>query len=129
MAQIDKHSLKRSLITHRRKTTVISLLFLIILIIMIYIISQPERSVANFCKVAVENKSSLQSGANHEESLSAYSKLEAVSPDDIRPDITTIRKGYEIILDDPSKTLETGFGTISSEGRRTDYINKNCPDF
>lgn len=101
----------------------------ILLTVTYSIITQPERSVANFCKVAKENKASLLSGANNEQSLDVYKKLEVVAPSDIRPDITTIRKGYEAIVQDPSNTINAGLGMSASESRRTDYINKNCTDF
>jgi hypothetical protein len=47
--------------------------------------------VANFCRVAKEEKSILVGDVNYEKRLDSYRKLEAVSPDDIRPDITAIR--------------------------------------
>jgi len=93
------------------------------------IITQPERSVASFCKVAKENKSALLPNANNEQRLSAYTKLEVVSPDEIRPDITAIKKGYESAVKDPANAFTTGLGIAASEGRRTEYLNKHCTDF
>jgi len=90
---------------------------------------KPERSVSSFCSVAKQEKSVLVGDVNYEKRLRAYEKLEAVSPDDIRPDITTIRKGYEEIIKHPSNTLSTGFGMSASESRRTAYVNSNCKDF
>ncbi|MDN5274747.1 MAG: hypothetical protein JWP06_648 [Candidatus Saccharibacteria bacterium] len=92
-------------------------------------LTQPERSAANFCNVAKEQKPTLTSDVDYQKRLDSYKKLESVSPDDIRPDITTIRKGYEVIVQDPSKTLSAGFGMSGAEGRRTAYINSNCKDF
>lgn len=65
----------------------------------------------------------------YEKRLESYKKLEAVSPDDIRPDISTIRKGYEEIVKSTSNTLSAGLGMTGAESRRTTYINKNCKDF
>lgn len=93
------------------------------------LISTPERSVAAFCKVAKENKNSLMAGASNEQSLDVYRKLEPVAPNEIRSDIVTIKKGYEVITSDPSKAFDAGLGMSTSEQRRTDYINKNCTNF
>lgn len=118
------YSKKRNLIV-----IIISVLILIAVIIGLFVAMQPQRTVANFCKVAKEEKSTLVGDVNYEKRLEAYKKLEAVSPDDIRPDITTIRKGYEEIVKNPSNTLNTGFGMSGAENRRTSYIDANCKDF
>jgi hypothetical protein len=85
--------------------------------------------VANFCKVAKEEKSILVGDVNYEKRLDSYKKLETVSPDDIRPDITTIRKGYEDIVKSPSNTISAGLGMSGAESRRTAYVDSNCKDF
>lgn len=90
---------------------------------------QPERTVANFCKVAIEEKATLVGNVNYEMRLEAYKKLEAVSPEDIHPDIKTIRRGYEEIIQNPSTSLSSGIGMSGSENRRTTYIEQNCKDF
>lgn len=106
-----------------------AVLILVAVIIGLYFAMQPQRTVASFCRVAKEQKSILVGDVNYEKRLDAYRKLEVVSPDDIRPDITTIRKGYEEIVKSPSNTISTGFGMSGAENRRTDYINTNCKDF
>lgn len=93
------------------------------------VLTQSQRSVANFCKVAKDEKTILTGDVSYEQRLEAYKKLEAVSPDEIQSDITTIRKGYETIIQDPSKALSAGFGMSGAENRRTDFIDQNCTDF
>ncbi len=100
-----------------------------VIIIGLFFATQPERSVASFCRVAKEEKSVLTGDVNYEKRLESYKKLEAVSPDDIRPDISTIRKGYEEIVKNPSSTLSTGLGMSGAENRRTTYIDTNCKNF
>lgn len=115
-----------------KKKLLLGIGFIIILICTIAVlisITQPQRTVANFCRVAKEEKAVLTGDVNYEQRLESYKKLEAVSPDGIRPDITTIRKGYEDILSNPSGTLSTGIGMSGAENRRTAYITKNCPNF
>lgn len=120
-----------SILSKKRNLVIIivAVLILIAVIIGLFIAMQPQRTVANFCKVAKEEKSTLVGDVNYEKRLETYKKLEVVSPDDIRPDITTIRKGYEEIVKNPSNTLNTGFGMSGAENRRTAYIDANCKDF
>lgn len=107
----------------------VSLLLIASLIVVLFLLIRPERSVTSFCRVAKEQKSVLTGDVSYDKRLEAYKKLEAVSPDDILSDITTIRKGYESIVQNPSNTISAGLGIAGAENRRTDYINKNCPDF
>lgn len=44
----------------------------------------------------------------YDKRLEAYKQLEMVSPDDIKSDITSIRKGYEDIVKNPSNTIAAG---------------------
>lgn len=101
----------------------------ILVILIAFLLMQPERSVASFCRVAKQEKSVLVGDVPYEKRLESYKKLEAVSPDDIRSDISTIRKGYEEIVKSPSNTLSAGLGMTGAESRRTTYINTNCKDF
>lgn len=102
---------------------------LIGVIIILNLLFQPSRTAANFCRVAKEQKPILIGDVNYEKRVEAYKKLEAVSPDEIQPDIAAIRKGYETIVQNPSNALGAGFGMMGSEGRRSTYIKANCPDF
>lgn len=118
----------------KKYTTVMAiisgLLLITLIIIVTVLLQQPERTVASFCRVAKEQKPILlTSNDNYEKRLEAYKKLESVSPEEIRSDITTIRKGYESIVENPSNTISAGLGMSSAENRRTDYITKNCSDF
>lgn len=124
------NSKKNPILSNKRVLVILAAaLILIAVIIGLYFAMQPQRTVANFCRVAKEQKSILVGDVNYEKRLDAYRKLEVVSPDDIRPDITTIRKGYEEIVKSPSNTISTGLGMSGAENRRTDYINTNCKDF
>lgn len=100
-----------------------------IAIVIAFLMIQPERSIANFCNVAKQEKATLTGDVSYEKRLDAYKQLESVSPDSIKPDITTIRKGYEEIVRNPSNTLAAGLGMSGAENRRTAYINSNCKDF
>lgn len=123
---------QKSNVSSKRRIAIVAIIVLLvgILVSTILISFKPERTVDSFCHVAKEEKAILQTGGgNYEQRVKAYSKLEAVSPDDIRSDITTIRKGYESIVQNPSNTISAGMGMSGAETRRTDYITKNCTDF
>jgi hypothetical protein len=113
----------------KRTLVIITTLLFLAVIIGLFFAMRPERSIASFCRVAKEEKPILTGDVDYKKRLDSYKKLEAVSPNAIQSDITTIRKGYEQIVQDPSKTLSAGFGMSGAENRRTAYINSNCKDF
>lgn len=126
--QNDTHN-KQYLTKRNIMLLAVTMLVLAVIIIAAFSFMRPERSVASFCSVAKEEKSTLMGDVGYDKRLEAYKKLEAVSPDDIQSDITTIRKGYESIVQNPSNTISAGLGMSGAENRRTDYITKNCTDF
>lgn len=125
----QNHHKDATSLTKKRTVVIVIAILLLMVIIGLVFIMQPQRTVANFCKVAKDEKSTLVGDVNYEKRLEAYKKIESVSPDDIRPDISTIRKGYEEIVKNPSSTLSTGFGMSGAENRRDTYIDSNCKDF
>ncbi|HMI09951.1 MAG TPA: hypothetical protein VK497_06155 [Candidatus Saccharimonadales bacterium] len=130
MKHQDKVGYDFNQFTKRKNLIIIGGVTAAVVVIMSFIFfTQPERSIASFCRVAKEEKSVLVGDVNYEKRFNTYEKLESVSPDDIRSDIITIRKGYEEIIKHPSDTLSSGFGMSASESRRTAYINSNCKDF
>jgi FtsZ-interacting cell division protein ZipA len=126
---INKTNNKQYLIKRNIILLVVTILALVVILIAAFLLIQPERSVASFCSVAKEQKAVLTADVGYDKRLEAYKKLEAVSPDDIQSDITTIRKGYESIVQNPSNTISAGLGMSGAENRRTDYIAKNCSGF
>lgn len=116
-------------LSKKRILLIAGALLLLVVIVGLFFAMQPQRTVANFCQVASEEKSILTGSVNYEKRVEAYKKLESVSPDTIQPDITAIRKGYESIVQSPSNTISAGLGIAGSENRRSDYIKTNCPNF
>ncbi len=116
--------------TRKRPLFVVGCTLLLGCLVLIFVfLTQPQRTVANFCSTAKEEKAILVGNVNYRQRLDAYKRLEAVSPDAIQPDITIIRKGYEDIVSNPSDTLSAGLGMSGAENRRSAYINANCPNF
>lgn len=109
--------------------SVCGLLVTIVFVVMVLLLMQPQRTVANFCKVADDEKSVLTGNVNDSLVLDAYRKLEAVAPSSIAPDVTETRKGYESIVANPSSTLSTGFGIAGAQNRINTYLQSNCSSY
>jgi hypothetical protein len=118
-----------SLLKKKTRIIIIAVLLILIVITGLFFVVQPQKTVAHFCQVAKDEKPVLTGDVNYERRLESYKKLEAASPDDIRPDISSIRKGYEEIVKNPSNVIGAGLGISGAESRRDSYINSNCKDF
>lgn len=109
--------------------SICGLLVIIVLAVIVFLLMQPQRTVANFCKVADGEKSVLTGNVNDSLVLDAYKKLETVAPSSIAPDVTETRKGYESIVANPSSTLSTGFGIAGAQNRINTYLQSNCSSY
>jgi hypothetical protein len=112
----------------KKKIIIIAAPLVLAVIAGLFFAMQPQRTAANFCRVVKDEKSILVGDVNYEQRLEAYKKLEAASPNDIRPDISIIRRGYEEIVKNPSNVISAGLGISGAESRRDSYINSNCKD-
>jgi hypothetical protein len=118
------HSKKRNLII-----IIISVLILIAVIIGLFIAMQPQRTTENFCQSAKDEKGNFKANIGYDKLLGSFKKLDAVAPDDIHSDTSLIVKGYESIVNDPSKAVSSELGISSSQMRVNNYITKNCPNY
>jgi predicted HTH transcriptional regulator len=112
----------------RHKRTFAAVAIAVIIIIVLFFVLRPERSVACFCKVAEEEKQTIVGSENYEKRLETYKRLESVSPNEIRPDVTAIRKGQQAIVDNPANGIATEIGLSGSGSRLVDYITENCSE-
>ena len=115
----------------KRKILVIvgGIIALVCVILAFIILTQPERSVASFCKTAKSEKSNFKANTGYDKLLGSFKKLDSVAPDEIHSDTSLIVKGYEAIVKDPSKSVSSELGISNSQMRVNDYITKNCPDY
>ncbi|SRR6266496_462694 len=118
------HSKKRNLMI-----IIISVLILIAVIIGLFIAMQPQRTTENFCQSAKDEKGNFKANIGYDKLLGSFKKLDAVAPDDIHSDTSLIVKGYESIVNDPSKAVSSELGISSSQMRVNNYITKNCPNY
>lgn len=115
------------------KRKILLIVGLVIMSICIFMAStlliRPERSIANFCQAAKEEKDSFKSNTSYDKLLRSFEKIDQVAPEKIRHDTALIVKGYESIVNDPSETLSSELGITNSQMRVSDYITANCSDF
>jgi hypothetical protein len=112
----------------RRKIIVGAGLIVVILIVahIFWLVTRPERSAANFCKVRKEEAKPLTFDSSDKETLRAYIRLEQVSPDGIRDDVEQMRKAAEKTVDDPSSSWGASWGTMGAGNRLNEYTRANC---
>lgn len=103
-------------------------------------ISSPKRSVTVYCKVLKEENARLSTKHGNTYATSAFKgqssdphdfvvslrNLEKVSPDEIRPDVKTLRLTFEKIEKDPSQLLSAGFGSLSAEDNVEHWNKDKC---
>lgn len=102
--------------------------------------TRPERSVEAFCKVYSEENARLATAhgdsyavavfdhksSNPGDFAKAFSKLERVAPDEIRPDVKTLRQIFERIERDPSQALSASLSGITAEASVENWGKERC---
>lgn len=124
-------AMKNSILPSKKRIVIIivAVLILIAAIISLYLVMQPQRTVANFCQSAKEEKTNFKANTNYDTLLGSFKKLDMVAPDDIHSDTSLVVKGYESIVSDPSKAVASELGISSAQMRINNYITKKCPNY
>ncbi|MGH7158357.1 MAG: hypothetical protein ACREGD_04815 [Candidatus Saccharimonadales bacterium] len=114
---------------------------LVVILIGIFLLTRPpERSVAAYCKVYIEENAKLphEGGDKHKAGVftssindpgkfaTAYSKLERVAPEEIRHDVKTLKSVFEKIDSDPSQTLNAGLSGLGASMEIEGWTKENC---
>ena len=126
----------------RKRNTIIAitLLIVVILIVSLFQIVKPNRSVASYCKVYKEQDAKLaksqgdtysvavfsHSSNNPADFANAFSKLEEVAPNDIQPDVKTLKQLFQKIDSDPSQSMSASLSGLGAESSVKDWTNRNC---
>ncbi|MGB4768115.1 MAG: hypothetical protein WBP22_02550 [Candidatus Saccharimonas sp.] len=58
--------------------------------------------------------------------MNAFSKLEAVAPKEIEPDVTTLKKTFQSIKDNPSGAISASLSGLSAEDSVTNWTKTHC---
>lgn len=124
----------------RNMIIVATLLVVAILIALLFQIVKPDRSIASYCKVYKEEAAKLDkaqgdtysvavfshSSNNPADFANAFSRLEQVAPNDIQPDVKTLKQLFEKIDNDPSQSMSASLSGLGAESSVKDWTVQNC---
>lgn len=102
--------------------------------------SVPQRSTAAYCKVYKEEKSRLATlpgetwpAGIFDDKLNdageidiSIGRLEKVAPEEIKPDLATLKSIYKKIHDDPTQAFGASLSGISAEDSVKSWTKKHC---
>jgi hypothetical protein len=133
----------RRIIKKQTALTGVALLIILFAIgVIITLFSKPERSVANYCKIYKEQDYKLaestgdsysvtvfsHSSSKPEDFTSAFTELEKVAPNDIQPDVKTLKQIFQKIDSDPSQAISASLSGLSAEESVTEWTKQHCLD-
>lgn len=117
-----------------------TLLVVAVIVILLFQFMKPERSVASYCKVYKEENAKLANAqgdtyavavfshqsSNPADFANAFSKLEQVAPNDIQPDVKTLKQLFQKIDSDPSQSMSASLSGLGAESSVKDWTDSHC---
>jgi hypothetical protein len=112
-----------------------------IIAVLITQLTQPQPSVAAYCKTYKEQRAKLANATGDTYSVAvfphrfssdpgdfaaAFSNLERVAPDEIRPDVETLRQIFQKIDNDPSQAFTASLSGLGTESNVKNWTNQHC---
>ena len=129
-------------LSSKKRTALVLGIVLIIATLTVVITSSttPEHSIAAYCKVYKEENTKLANANgdtygvtvfshksnNPKDFVAAFSNLEQVAPDDIRPDVKTLQQVFQKIDSDSSQALSASLSGISAESSVKNWTTSHC---
>ena len=124
----------------RNTVLIVTLLIVALILVLVFQLMKPERSVASYCKVYKEENAKLakaqgdtyavavfsHKSSNPADFANAFSKLEQVAPDNIQPDVKTLKQLFQKIDDDPSQGMSASLSGLGAESSVKDWTEANC---
>lgn len=124
----------------RNITILATLLVVVLVVVLLFQLMKPERSVASYCKVYKEENAKLakaqgdtyavavfsHKSSNPADFANAFGKLEQVAPDDIQPDVKTLKQLFQKIDSDPSQSMSASLSGLGAESNVKDWTETNC---
>lgn len=132
---------KKFLSKNKRPISVGAFIAIVIILVLIATtLSQPQRSVASFCKTFKEEKSrlSMLAGSTYPsgvfnksvsdvgEFVISFDRLEKVAPDEIKGDVSMLKSVYQKIKDDPSNSISASLSGIGAENSVKKWAQNQC---
>lgn len=127
----------------KKRFAVVGVLIVVIFAaFVLFFLQSPRRSAAAYCQVYKEEKARLAklpgdtwpSGVFNDavsdagEFATAFSRLEKVAPNEIRPDVATLQSIYQKIHDDPSQGISASLSGVSAESSVEEWTKENCQE-
>lgn len=126
----------------KKKIAIIAVGVVAVVILASVFIGKPERSVAAFCKVQKEENARLEKANGETYAVKVFShrtsdpgdfalafeRLEKVSPDEIQPDVRTLKQIFEKIDQDPSQALGAALSGVGAESSAVKWVDSNCKE-
>lgn len=128
---------------HPKQRAIATASILVVILLIIFALTQtaaPKRSVAEYCKVYAQEKARIsklpgntypsllfdhpQNDAS--EFAISLGRLEKVAPDEIRPDITTLKSLYEKLHKDPSQMTSISFAADPVDTSLKKWTDEHC---
>ncbi len=131
----------KALSPKQRVIAAASILIIAVLIVITAIqLATPKRSVAAYCKVYTQEKArisklpgdtypSLLFGHQLNDAsqfVASLGRLEKVAPDDIRPNVATLKSLYQKLHDDPSQMVSISFAADPVDTSLKKWTSDNC---
>ena len=124
----------------KQKIALLAVLALVIVVGVVLTLSKPERSVASYCKVYKEEKARVAKlpGDTYPsllfdhplsdagEFVTSLDRLEKVAPNDIRPDVHTLKPLYQKLQYDPSQLTSVSFAAEPVDKSASEWTKQNC---
>ncbi len=128
----------------RKRLIIVGAVILVIMLVLLLItqLTTPKRSVAAYCQIYKSEKARLAalpgdtwpSGVFNEavgdagEFAAAFSRLEKVAPDEIRPDIVTLQLVYQSIDDNPAGAISASLSGTGAETSVKEWTKNHCTE-
>ena len=118
------------------------LLLFVIIVLLVSLLTRPARSVEAFCSAYKQENARLansqgstysvkpftNSSSNPRDFVAALSKLESVAPDDIQPDVKTLKQLFEKIDKDPSQAFSASMSGLGAESSVDKWTSQHCKE-
>jgi hypothetical protein len=127
----------------QRAIAAASILIIAVLVVLAIVqLAAPKRSVAAYCKVYTQEKARISKlpGDTYPSLLfdhqlndasqfvASLGRLEKVAPDDIKPNITTLKSLYQKLHDDPSQMVSISFAADPVDTSLSKWTSQRCED-
>lgn len=133
---------KSSLLAKNHLVLILSvgLLLVVTLVMLMFFLFKPDRSVTSYCKIYKEEDAKLakaqgdtysvtvfhHKSSNPADFVNAFSRLEQAAPDEIQPDVKTLKQIFQKIDSDPSQALTASMSGLGAEESVTKWTEGHC---